>query len=234
MVSATATRDAHARERMDSPLPPADLAATLDDLDRLNAWFGGYALTLQHVRRAAAALPRGARLRVVDVGGARGDLAVNIVRWARRAGRPVRVIVMDTDAATLALGRRRTAAYPEISLVQADATALPLRDGGADIAHAALTLHHLDADGAVACIGQMAATAPTTIVNDLLRAPLTLALVWLTTRVLRLHPVSRHDGPVSVRRAWSPEELSMLAEKAGRRARIARYPALGRVVAEIA
>lgn len=230
----TLARDAAARERMDGPLPPADLHATLDDLDRLNAWFGGYALTLRRIRRAAAALPRGARLRVVDVGGGRGDLAVNVVRWARRAGRPVRVIVVDSDAGTLALARRRTAAYPEIRLVQADAGALPLRDGGAEVAHLALTLHHLDGDSAVACLAQMAAAAPVVIVNDLLRTPLTLALVWLATRVLALHPVSRHDGPVSVRRAWSAEEVRMLAEKAGRRARIRRYPALGRLVAEIA
>jgi len=109
-------RDAEARERMDGLLPPADLHATLEDLDRLNAWFGGYALTLRRIRRAAAALPRGVRLRVVDVGGGRGDLAVNVVRWARRAGRPVRVVVVDSDAATLALARRRTAAYPEVAV----------------------------------------------------------------------------------------------------------------------
>jgi len=232
-VVGTLVRDADARERMDGPLAPADLGATLDDLDRLNAWFGGYALSLRRIRRVAAALPPRVRLRVIDVGGGRGDLAVTIVRWARRARRPVRVIVVDSDAATLALARRRTAAYPEIAVVQADAGALPLRDASAEVAHAALTLHHLDGDTAVACLAQMAAAAPTVIVNDLLRTPLTLALVWLTTRVLRLHPVSRHDGPVSVRRAWSPDELTTLAEKAGRHARIARYPWLGRLVAEI-
>jgi 2-polyprenyl-3-methyl-5-hydroxy-6-metoxy-1,4-benzoquinol methylase len=230
---ATLVRDTQARERMDGPLPPADLGATLDDLDRLNAWFGGYALTLRRLRRLAAALPRHARLSVIDVGGGRGDLAVNVVRWARRAGRPVRVIVADSDAATLSLARRRTAGYPEISLVQADAGALPLREASVDVAHAALTLHHLDGVTAVACLAQMAAAARTVIVNDLLRTPLTLGLVWLTTRVLRLHPVSRHDGPVSVRRAWSADELTTLAEKAGRRARITRYPWLGRLVAEI-
>ena len=230
---ATLVRDADARERMDGPLAPADLGATLDDLDRLNAWFGGYALTLRRIRRAAAALPPRVRLRVIDVGGGRGDLAVNVVRWARRAGRPVRVIVVDSDAAMLALARRRTAAYPEIALVRADAGALPLREASAEVAHAALTLHHLDGDTAVACLAQMAAAARTVIVNDLLRTPLTLALVWLATRVLQLHPVSRHDGPVSVRRAWSADELTTLAEKAGRRARITRHPWLGRLVAEI-
>ena len=39
--------------------------------------------------------------------------------------------------------------------------------------------------------------------NDLLRTRPSLTLVWLATRVLRLHPVSQHDGPLSVRReAW--------------------------------
>ena len=226
-------RAADARERMDETLAPADLEATVDDLDRLNAWFGGYALTLRRIRRVAGTLSRGRRLVVVDVGGGRGDLAVNIVRLARRAGRPVRVIVVDSDAATLALARRRTAAYPEIALVQADAAALPLAARVADVGVLALTLHHLDGATAVASLAQLTSVARTGIVNDLLRTPLTLVLVWLATRVLRLHPVSRHDGPVSVRRAWSADELTALAATAGRRARIVRYPWLGRLVAEI-
>jgi 2-polyprenyl-3-methyl-5-hydroxy-6-metoxy-1,4-benzoquinol methylase len=226
-------RDVDARERMDGPLSAAELDATLDDLDRLNAWFGGYALTLSRIRRAAARLPRGERLRVIDVGGGRGDFAVNVVRWARRRGRPVSVIVVDGDATTLALARRRTRGYPEIALVQADAVALPLREASAHVTHAALTLHHLDREGAVACLAHMAAVAPLAIVNDLLRTPLTLFLVSLATRLLKLHPVSRHDGPVSVRRAWSADEITVLAEKAGRRAEITPHPWLGRLVAEI-
>jgi hypothetical protein len=215
-------RAADARERLDGPLSPAARRATLDDLDRLNAWFGGYALTLSRVRRAAAGLPPGRRLVVVDVGGGRGDLAVRIVRWARRAGRPVRVLVLDADAATLDLARRRTA------------TALPLRAGAPDVIVAALTLHHLDPEGAAACLGQMRAAAPLAVVNDLLRTRLSLLLVWLVTRLLPLHPVSRHDGPVSVRRAYSPRELAALAAQAGGRARVRRYAWLGRLVAEIA
>jgi hypothetical protein len=57
--------------------------------------------------------------------------------------------------------------------------------------------------------------------------------VWLTTRLLHLHPVSRHDAPLSVRRAYSRDELTGLAEQAGVRARIRSYPWLARLVAEI-
>jgi 2-polyprenyl-3-methyl-5-hydroxy-6-metoxy-1,4-benzoquinol methylase len=204
-------RETRALERLDGPLPSSALRATFDDLDRLNAWFGGYALTLSRVRRVEARLPLGRRLVVVDVGGGRGDLAINVVRWARRRRRPVRVLLVDADAATLELARRRTGAYPESVLVQGDATALPLRDGAADVAVAALTLHHLDQDAAVGCLASMAAASSLAVVNDLLRTRPSLALVWLATRVLRLHPVSRHDGPLSVRRAYSADELTVLA-----------------------
>jgi hypothetical protein len=230
----TLPRAVDARERLDGPLPPAELRATLDDLDFLNAWFGGYALTFSRIRRVASRLPRGRPLVVVDVGGGRGDFAVALVRWARRRRQPVRVVVMEVDHATLAVARRPTARYPEITLVQADATALPLRPGAADVAVAALTLHHLDRDAAVGCLAELAAASSLVVVNDLLRTRLSLGLVWLSTRVLRLHPVSRHDGPLSVRRAYSADELVELAERAGVRVRIRRYPWLARLVAEIA
>jgi 2-polyprenyl-3-methyl-5-hydroxy-6-metoxy-1,4-benzoquinol methylase len=234
VVGRRLARETRERERLDGPLPSSALRATFDDLDRLNAWFGGYALTLSRVRREEATLPPGRRLLVVDVGGGRGDLAVNVVRWARRRGRPVRVLLVDADPATLALARRRTRAFPEIALVQADATALPLRDGAADVAVAALTLHHLDQDAAIGCLASMAAASSLAVVNDLLRTRPSLTLVWLATRVLRLHPVSQHDGPLSVRRAYSADELAALAEKAGVHARIRAYPWLARLVAEIA
>ena len=227
-------RAAEARELLDGPLPPADLRATLDDLDQLNAWFGGYALTLARIRRVANELPRHRRLVVLDVGGGRGDLAVRIVRWARRAGRPVQVIVLDRDPTMLALARRRTARYPEIALMCADAAALPLLAGAIDVAVAALTIHHLTPDEATAALAAMARAARLVVVNDLLRTPISLALVWLTTRVLRLHPVSRHDGPMSVRRAYSADELRTLGRRIGRAVRVSSYPWLGRLVAEVA
>lgn len=227
-------RAAGARELLDGPVAPPALEATLDDLDRLNAWFGGYALTRARVGRVARRVGRGRPLVVADVGGGRGDFAVHLLRWARRRRRPLRVIVLDRDADTLALARAVRAGEPAVRFVRADATALPLREGSVDVVTASLTLHHLEPDAAAASLGEMAAAARhALVVNDLLRSPLSLGLVWLTTRLLRLHPVSRHDGPLSVRRAYSPAELRVLAEKARLPAlRVTRYPCLGRLIAE--
>jgi ubiquinone/menaquinone biosynthesis C-methylase UbiE len=209
-------REETAREFLDGPVAPADLAASLDDVDRLNAWFGGYTLTLREIRLAAARAAPQRSFVVVDVGGGRGDLAVRVARWCRRRRRRARIVVVDRDETSLRLGAATCAGYAEITRVRADATALPIREASADVATASLLLHHLDPDGAAQSLAEMAAASRgAVVVNDLLRAWWSWALVWLTTRLLRCHRFSRHDGPLSVRRAYAPEELRRLAEKAG-------------------
>jgi SAM-dependent methyltransferase len=217
-------------EHLDRRIPVAERDATLADMDRLSAWFGGHAIAL---RALASLIPPSGRTVVLDVGGGRGDFARRLIAYAGHRGRRVHVVVVDRDAAVLDVARR--GAPPNLSVVLADATALPFREAGADVVTMSLTLHHLPPEAAVATLREMRATARTAvIVNDLLRTRLSLVLVWLATRLLRCHPVTRHDGPLSVRRAYSPDELRRLAGRAGLPApRITRYPALGRLLAII-
>ncbi|MBI1846253.1 MAG: methyltransferase domain-containing protein [Candidatus Rokubacteria bacterium] len=218
-------------EMLDRVVPAPDRAASLADVERLNAWFGGYALTLRALARLARRVPTTRALVVADVGGAAGALARRVAAWARRQGRPARVVVLDRDLATLTSAR--AGAPAGVVFVCADATALPLRAASVDVAVTALTLHHLDPEAAVACLaGMRSAARAGVIVNDLLRARLSLALVWLATRLVARHRFSRHDGPLSVRRAYSPAELAALGARAGLRAlRVRAYPLLGRVLA---
>jgi ubiquinone/menaquinone biosynthesis C-methylase UbiE len=227
-------RAAGAREYLDGRVPHNDLVATLGDLNRLNAWFGGHALSLARVRSAAAGLPAADTLRVVDVGGADGAFARRVARWGRGAGRRVRVLVLEPDAATARLAVAACAAWPEIAVLRADATALPLAAAAADVVHAGLTLHHLEPAAAVAALAEMRrACRGRLVVNDLARTGLALGLVWLATRVLPMHRMSRHDGPLSVRRAYAPAELGELCRAAGvTRATVTSYPWLARLVME--
>ena len=226
-------RAAGVHEVLDGELSPTDLAATLGDIDRLNAWFGGHALTRHHIDRLTAHMPHDRALSVADVGGGTAAFAVRLAAWARRHGRPIRIVVVERDPATLTLARPVVAAYPEVLLVRGDATALPFHAHTVDIVASSLTLHHLEPEQAVAGLREMTAAARiAVVVNDLLRKRLSLGLVWLVTRLLRCHPISRHDGPLSVRRSYSRDELRSLAERAGaRRLTIHEYPVLGRLLA---
>ena len=229
MLSMTLARAAGAREYLDDSVSPADRAAELADIDRLNAWFGGYRLTERAIDRLTARRPATETLWVLDVGGGPAYFAQRLVERARRRGRRLRAVVVDRKLEIPAEHRGH------VTLVQADALALPFRPGAAHVVTASLTLHHMEPAAVVGCLREMRAAAQLgVVVNDLLRTRLALVLVWLATRLFTRHHFARHDGPLSVRRAYSPAELRALALAAGLAAPVVRrHPWLGRLVAVI-
>jgi 2-polyprenyl-3-methyl-5-hydroxy-6-metoxy-1,4-benzoquinol methylase len=223
-------RAEHAVEMLDRPAPFAELAQSLADIARLNALFGGRHITLTHVKRLLAGAPRDRAITVLDVGTGGADTPRALARWARHAGRRLRILALDRDPAMLAFARHACASYPEIVLLQGDALALPVRPDSVDIVISALTLHHLEPAAAVRYLAEMDATARTgLVVNDLMRSRTAYVVVWLATRALTRNRMSRHDGPLSVLRAYTSDEVHALCEKAGLFAvRVHRYPQLAR------
>ena len=221
-------RAADAVELLDLPAPAADLSQCLDDVARLNGLFGGRRVTLIHVCRMLRRVPPDRVATVLDVGTGGADVPRALVRWARRTGRRIRVYALDRDAATLEVGRRALDGYPEIALLHGDALALPFRARSIDVVISALMLHHLEPAAAAASLAAMDRTARVGfVVNDLFRSRAAHAAVWLATRLLARNRMSRHDGPLSVLRAYTPGEVRGLCARAGLAdVRVRRYPAL--------
>src|SRR5262249_38516994 len=174
------SRAAGAVELLDGPAPFAGRARSLADVARLKGAFGGRLVTVRHVRRLLARLPADRTATVVDLGTGGGDIPRALVRWARRAGRPIRVIALDLSGPTLEVARRTVADYPEITLVRADALAAPFREHAVDVAISSLTLHHLEPAAATVYLEAMGAMARVgVVVNDLARSRLGWAAMWL-------------------------------------------------------
>lgn len=211
------SREEAATELLDHPGDgSAELADNLRDLARLNRYFGVPRTVLSHLGRLLASADPGGPLWVLDLGTGGADIPVAIVRWARRRGRRLRVLALDRDRAILAHARQTVASYPEITLLQADALALPLREGSVAVAFSTLTLHHFSREEASRFLLAMERVARLGFfVMDLARSRLAYAGVWLATHLLSWNRMTRHDGPLSVRRAYTLEELSALAVRAG-------------------
>lgn len=225
-------RAAHVLEILDQPVSLADRSASLGDIERLNTWFGGHTLTLRGVTRLLRRMAHGQPVTIVDLGTGSAGLAIRVVRWARQAGIRLRVIALDLDADTARLARAMTGAYPEIRVVRADAMALPFSAESVDVVMSSLFLHHLAPEVAMRAFREMARVSRLGfVVNDLWRARLGLLGVWLATRLLRCHPISRHDGPLSVRRSYAPDEIQALASRSGvGTLEVRRYPWVARVI----
>lgn len=190
-------------------LTPTEVSANLADLARLNRLPGGAGASIAAIRRLGGSR---AALRVLDVGAGGGDLAVAFARhgWA--------TVAVDRHPEVLAVARRRIGSTPRIELREADAVALPFEDGSFDVAHASLLLHHLEPDEAVTVLREMArVSAAGVVVNDLRRGWSAAAVTMATTAVLARSGVTRHDGAISARRAYTLEEQDRLVTDAGLR-----------------
>jgi ubiquinone/menaquinone biosynthesis C-methylase UbiE len=130
----------------------------------------------------------------------------------------VEIVATDNHATTLELARAHTAGEPSIRTEAADALDLPFADGAFDVALLSTALHHFDDDAdCLQVLREMHRVSRLgLIVNDLARSRgALLGARLLAATVWRRHPVTRHDGPLSVRRAFTPAELRDLAARAG-------------------
>jgi SAM-dependent methyltransferase len=201
-----------ARELMDEPVVDAgELEGNLQDIAFSNARFGGIA----PVMRAVGAL--GART-VLDVGSGAADIPLALVADAGRRGVELRVTCLDRSDQMLAIARRRTAEHPALAFVRADGEALPFPDGAFDAVTCTLALHHFEPPAARALLRELRRVARLSpIVCDLRRSLVAFGAAWLWSRTSG-NRLTRHDAPLSVRRAYTPAEAVALARVAGWRA----------------
>ena len=193
---------------------PADVAANLAEMGRLNRWLGGTSALTRHLYPRLAATP--GPLLLLDLGAGSAELPLALARWARRGGRRLHAIGLDWAARNLAVARTRVSGAREVSLLQADAGRLPLAPGSVDFVVASLFMHHFAPEALVAMLrGAFAAARRGLVMSDLVRGWLPLLGFRLVQPLLARHPFTRHDGALSIRRAYTPDELRRLAAAAG-------------------
>ncbi len=204
-------------ELLDGPLDdPGALAANLRDLRRINRWLGGASLSGTAMDTLSA---DPVTLSLLDVGTGGADIPMALI--ARARGRPQRLRVVAIDSRPEVLVAAVTA-WPAVAstagleLHPGDGRSLPYPDRSFDIAHASLVLHHLAPDDAVALLREMARVARLGIVvNDLDRSRLGLLGAWLVGHLATRNRYTRHDAPLSVRRAYRADEMTALLVEAG-------------------
>lgn len=215
-------------EALDHPdCPDAVARATLADLARVNRLFGGRAAAVYGLERILAAGPVPRRLTLLDVGAGGGDLSAALVAHAR--ARAVRLTAIPVDTHRSAAAACREAG---LAPVVAHAGALPVADGGVDVVLASQFLHHFSRDAAVTLVRVLCRLARVgVIVAEPRRSSRAAAGIWIAALALALHPATRRDGVLSVRRSFTAAELAATLARAGVRADVRRRPGFRLVAA---
>lgn len=207
-----------ATELLDAPgtIAAPTLAHNLRDIRRVNRFAGGTAVVLRHLPALLADVSRGTPVTLLDTATGSGDIPRALVRWGRRRGYNLRVLATDVSEAVLAVARRETADEPTIAVEACDARSLPYRDGAFDIALCSLALHHFPRTEAIQVLAEMGRVSRRgIIVNDLVRTWSGYVGAWLLGNVTTTNRLTRHDAPLSILRAFTPDELVAMAREAG-------------------
>ncbi len=196
---------------------PAEIAANLADLRVVNRWAGGAATMTSLLRRAISAAG-GRHFRYLEVAAGSGDVPLYARQQFAREGITLEVTLLDRSALHLPSlpAQNDLPARPvHPRSVAGNALALPFADGSFDFVGCSLFVHHLEPEQvqAFACEALRVARR-TVLINDLVRSPLHLALVYLAAPLYRSR-LTRHDAPASVRRSYTPDELRQLLATCG-------------------
>lgn len=194
-------------ELLDQPITdPAGHRRSLRHLRGINRWLGG----IRGLRQVLDPIcGPGARLTLVDVGCGGGDVARDLAGWASARGAHLTVIGVDRSPDAARIARHRTAGNSRIHVLCADALSLPLDGRSADVGVMMLTLHHFDGEERIAVLRELARVVRMLVViSDLERTWLNyLGARALAATIWRSNRYTRHDGPLSVLRGFSPDEL---------------------------
>ena len=192
---------------MDEPgLPDAEVAAAYRVLRRVNAQLGNLRVMRREMRAFLDELEmeRGDRPVVLDVGSGSADVPSYLRCVAADRGVRVRALALDRDRTAVRLAAGEVPGM----VVLGDAMRLPFADRSIDLVTCVKFAHHFHGEGLRRLLAEAARVASRrVVVLDIRRhwAAYCGFVAW--SRLFTRNRLVRYDGPLSVLRGFTPEEL---------------------------
>jgi len=197
------------QEMLDDPsLSGGELERNLEEIALVNRRLGGNDTVLSGVHDLLKGKDVSGGVRFADLGCGSGDLPRLLVRWCRKRNIAVQVTAVDIHPSVIGYARKLSGDYPEITYVCADIFSPEFLSREFDIVTMSLFLHHFPEERIGAIIGNTYRQARWgVVVNDLHRSRRAYYLFKLFTFVTAASAITKHDGLVSILRAFRKAEL---------------------------
>ena len=190
---------------------PKEVQQSLDDLWRINRWLGGVHSNL-HLLESVFERTGADCLRVLDVGAGDARLAKSLRQALSRQQQNAEFVALDRRQSHLRNRRSDAEALPRVA---ADVFELPFAVNSFDVVLCNLFFHHFSGERAQLLLQRLASVASrAVIINDLERGVLAYLFIRAAYPFAQSR-ITRHDGPASVRQAYTSAELASLVAAAG-------------------
>ena len=195
-------------------IPFPDLERNLLELDFINTYLGGHAVTILGLKKLMSDPAK--TYTILDIGSGGGDTLRYVAKWALKNSVKTRLIGLDYKKEAIEFASLKSLAFPNISFVLSDYKDMAKLEVKPDIIISSLFCHHLNDEELINYLRLINENAWIGfVINDLHRNPFAhYSIKWLTQLFSSSYLV-KNDAPLSVMRGFSREELFSYFNQAG-------------------
>jgi len=208
------SKRSYEKELLDrADIPFVDIERNMRELDIINTWLGGHAISIKGLRGLVGSRQR---ISICEIGCGGGDNLRVLSRWCKKRGIEAAVTGIDNNVHCITVAKERWE-DGNARWICSDYRNVRFVEGKPDIVFSSLFCHHFTDEELVDMLQWMDRNAGVGwFINDLHRHPLAwLSIRWLTRWFSRSYLV-KNDAPLSVLRGFERGEWERLLKAAGR------------------
>lgn len=189
---------------------------TLRELDVINQWLGGNAVTISALKKSWDTIPKECTMTIADLGCGSGELLRIISRLADRENRKVKLIGFDANPHIVEYARNHSNDFGNISFETVNVFSAEFQKQKFDFVLATLFMHHFKESELITLFSSLREqTKSAMIINDIHRHPLAYYSIQWLTQLFSRSAMVKFDAPLSVLRAFKKSEWIEVMRKAG-------------------
>lgn len=209
------TRRSTRPELMDDPsLPLDELQLALKDIAVVNRYLGGNIITIRALENMIAAHPEKRHWTVVDVGCGDGEVLRQVARHFKNASHKIEFLGIDINDKSIDSAREKSKGLKNILFSTQNIMTIDASTFDCDVILCTLTMHHFSDEQILLFMSKFQKLAAIgIIVNDLERSKIAYRLFQLFSGIFMKSNVAKHDGRVSIARAFKKGELETYSKQ---------------------
>ena len=199
----------------DEQIPFADIQQNMKELNVINTYLGGHAVTISGLQKILHLFPANKTITICEIGCGGGDNLLAIAKWCAAKNISANFTGIDIKPACIAYAKMQCGSL-NAEWIAEDYIKAEFKNAKPDIIFSSLFCHHFKEDDLVTMLQWMKQNATKGFfINDLQRHPLAYHSIKLLTKLFSNSYLVKNDAPLSVARGFTKKEWQQLLEWAG-------------------
>lgn len=190
------------------------LTQTLKELRIINKFLGGNKVTTNGLEKLLATKSK-EQLTIADIGCGGGDMMRVMANWARQKKLNINFLGIDANPETVRQARENLSDLDNIVVLTQNVFDPSFLENKVDILTCTLFTHHFTDKDLIDLFKVFKEKVKIGfVINDLHRHPLAYYSIKMLTGAFSRSPMVQNDGPLSVLRAFSKQDLKRILDEA--------------------